>query len=343
MARNWLYLPTRQQIQQKLKQKMKMRISFAAIVMLMALSMNLFAQTKEDAVNAYNKAVTLSTTDLLQAVAAMKESADIAAKVGPDADTIGRMAQQQIAALQYNYATNLYKEKKIEEAIDNFKIAHDYAVQYKDDSTKAKADQLLPKLYMSKGIGEYKAGQYDAAIDSYNKALEYDSTMARAWLTMGIAYKKANKSAEMKNAMDKAIEVGTATKDDKTVESARKTMSDEMLVVANAAFKKNDFSTTASKLEEALKYSDTNPEIYYLNAVALNKLTKYSQALASAQKGLTYEEDTAVKKARFFFEMGNAQLGLGEKGNACESYKKAAVGAFAESANYQIKNVLKCS
>jgi tetratricopeptide (TPR) repeat protein len=318
-----------------------MRLLTIAIVMVFA--MNSFAQTKEDAVSAYNKAVTLASSDLPQAVNAMRESADIAAKVGPDADTIGQMAQQQIAALQYNYATSLYKEKKIDEAIENFMIARDYAVQYSDNSTKEKTEDLLPKLYLSKGINEYKAEKYDSAVMSYNKALEYDSTMARAWLNMGVAYKKANKDAEMKNALEKAIQVGTATNDEKTVEAAKKTLSDDLLVSANSAFKKNDFATTASKLEEALKYSETNPEIFYLHAVALNKLNKYQDALAQAQKGLAIEEETAAKKARFYFEIGNAQVGLGENGNACESYKKAAVGAFAESANYQIKNVLKCS
>lgn len=322
---------------------MKMTLRFLTIAAVMIFAISSFAQTKEDAVSAYNKAVTLSSTDLPQAVLAMKESADIAAKVGAEADTIGQMAQQQIAALQYNYATALYKEKKIDEAIDNFMLARDYAVQYNDNSTRTKTEELLPKLYLSKGINEYKAGQYDSAVMSYNKALEYDSTMARAWLNMGVAYKKANKDAEMKNAMDKAIQVGTDTNDEKTVEAARKSMSDDLLVSANAAFKKNDFNTTASKLEEALKYSETNPEIFYLHSVALNKLNKYQEALAQAQKGLALEEDTAVKKARFHFEIGNAQVGLGENGNACDSYKKAAVGAFAESANYQIKNVLKCS
>ncbi len=320
-----------------------MTIRLLAIITVMALSMSSFAQTKDDAVNAFNKAVTLASTDLLQAVNSMKESAAIAAKVGPEADTIGQMAQEQIPILQYNYATALYKEKKIDEAIANFITVRDYSVQYNDKSTQAKAEDLLPKLYLSKGVNEYKASQFDAAVASYAKALEFDSTMARAWLNMGLAYKKMDKDNEMYRAMDKAIEKGLSTNDEKTVESARKTMSDDLLVSANNAFKKNDFNTTNSQLEKALLYNDKNPEIYYLQAVALNKLSKYDEAFAQAEKGLSVEEDTPAKKARFYFEIGNAQAGKGENGNACASYKKAAVGPFMESANYQIKNVLKCS
>lgn len=321
---------------------MKMTVRILTFFGVLLISISSFGQTKDDAVNAYNKAVELANTDLAGAVNAMKESADLAAKVGPEADTIGLMAQQQIATLQYNYAAALYKEKKIDEALENFLMARDYAVQYNDPATKAKTDDLLPKLYLSKGVNEYKNNQFDAAVASYSKAIEYDSTMARAYLNMGVAYKKLNKDAEKRLAFDKAIKHGTATNDEKTVESARKSMSDDLLVSANAAFKKNDFNSTVSLLEEALQYSENNPEIFYLHSVALNKLQKYDQALASAEKGLAIEADTPEKKARFHFEMGNALAGKGDTANACASYKKAAVGPFAESANYQIKTVLKC-
>lgn len=313
------------------------------ISLLMLFSIHSFAQTKDDAVNAYNKAVTLASNDLSEAVKAMIESAEIAEKVGAEADTIGQMAEQQIATLQFNYATSLYKEKKMDEAIDNFMLANEYAKKYNDDATRAKSADLLPKLYLAKGVGEYKESKFDAAVESYSKAIEYDSTMARAWLNMGLAYKKMDKSDEQQNAMENAIEVGLANNDEKTVDAARKTLSEDLLIDANNAFKKNDFNQAASKLDKALQYADNNPEIYYLYAVTLNKLSKFDEAQAQAEKGLAIESDDAAKKARFHFEIGNALAGKGENGNACASYKKAAVGQFAESANYQINNVLKCN
>lgn len=320
---------------------MKMKIKLFAVSIMAVISLNSFAQTKDDAVNAYNKAVSLASTDLEQAVDAMKESAEIASKVG--ADTIGQMAQQQIPTLQYNYATSLYRDKKVEEAIDNFKLAYDYSVQYNDAGTKAKTADLLPKLYLAKGVNDYKAGKFDAAVESYDQALQYDSTLARAWLNMGVAYSKQNKETEMRTAYDKAITTGLSTNDEKTVEAARKAISDDLLINANKAFKKNDFSTTNALLDQAIQYTDSNTEVFYLNAVALNKLSKFDEAITMAERGLAVEEDNATKKARFFFELGNAQAGKGDTANACASYKKAAVGPFAESANYQIKTVLKCN
>ncbi len=321
---------------------MKTSIKLITIAIVMLFSTNSFAQTKDDAVNAYNRAATLVSSDPQQAVKAMLEAADIASKAA-DADTIRQMAEQQIPVMQYNYATALYKEKKMDEAIEGYILARDFAVKYNDNSTAEKTNELLPKLYLSKGINEYKAGQFDAAIASYQKTVELDSTMARAWLNMGLAYKKLDKDAEMRTAMDNAIRIGTKTNDEKTVESARKTMGDDLLITANSSFKGNNLQATASSLEKALTYSDNNPEIYYLYAVTLNKLSKFDEALAQSQKGLEVEQSDAEKKARFYFEMGNAQLGKGDNAAACDSYKKAAVGKLAESANYQIKTVLKCS
>ncbi len=320
---------------------MKKTIKLAAFTIIMVFSVNSFAQTKDEAVNAYNRAVTLVSSDPQQAVNAMREAAEIASKAD-DADTIQQMAEQQIPVLQYNYATALYKDKKIDEAIEGYKQAHDFAVQYNDNSTAEKTNELLPKLYLSKGINEYKAGQFEEAVKSYTQAIELDSSVARAWLNMGLAYKKLDKDPEMKQAMDKAIEVGTSTNDEKTVEAARKTMGDDLLMSANSSFKSNNLQATANKLEEAISYNDNNPEIFYLYAVTLNKLSKFDEALAQSQKGLSVEQDDAEKKARFYFEMGNAQLGKGDNTAACDSYKKAAVGKLAESANYQIKTVLKC-
>lgn len=322
---------------------MKKKITLITSLLVMLFSVASYAQTKDEAVNAYNKAVSLATTDLPQAVQSMMQSADIAAKVGTEADTIRQMAEQQIPTLQYNYATALYKEKKIDEAIANFTLAKEFADKYNDKSTSAKSADLIPKLYLAKGVTEYKESKFNEAVQSYTKAVEFDSTMARAWLNMALAYKKLDKQAEMRNAVDNAIKQGELTNDDKTVENAKKTMSDDLLVDANSAFKKNDFNSASKLLEEAVQYSETNPEIFYLYAVTLNKQSKWDEALAQVEKGLAVESKEPAKQARFYFEMGNAQAGKGETGNACASYKKAAVGPFAESANYQIKTVLKCS
>ncbi|HOI88028.1 MAG TPA: tetratricopeptide repeat protein [Lentimicrobium sp.] len=321
-------------------------VTFKVLVAVFALTFTfsrLQAQTIEEATNAYNRGVELAASDLPKAVEALTQAASIAEKAGEGAEEILRLAKQQIPVLQYNYATALYKDKKVDEAIENFELAHNYAVEYGDQGILSKADDLLPKLYRVKGNADYKAGKYDDALASFDKALTYDPDFAGAHLSKGLVYNKQNNNELLKSAMDAAIESGLIIKDDKTVEQAKKFMSDNLLIEANDAFKKNDFEKTIELLGQSLDYSDTNPEVHYLFAVAYNKLSRWDDAVVSALKGLELEEATAAKQARFHFELGMAHAGKGETGDACASFKKAAVGPLAESANYQIKTVLKCS
>jgi tetratricopeptide (TPR) repeat protein len=302
-----------------------------------------FSQSLEDATNAYNRGVELASTDLPKAIEALMEAATIAEKAGPDAAEIMNVARQQIPALQYNHATNLYKEKKVEEAITNFELAHQYAAEYGDDAIKAKSADLLPKLYRVKGNNEYKAENYTDALASLDKALEYDPDYAGAWLSKGLIFSKQNDDAKLREAMDKAIETGTKTNDEKTVEQASKYMGDNLLGNANSAFKKNDFDGTVAILDESVKYASNNAEAYYLYALSYNKLSKWDEAIASATKGLELDNSSPENQARFYFEMGMAQAGKGSTDDACASFKKATKGQFTESANYQIKTVLKCN
>lgn len=301
------------------------------------------AQTLEEATNTYNQGVALAATDLPAAIAALKQAADIAEKIGPEGAEILNLSQQQMPALQYNYATSLYKEKKMNEAISNFELAYEYADNAGDEGIKAKTANLIPKLYRAKGNGEYKAEQYESALASFAKALKYDPDFAGAYLSEALVYNKQNNTELMKAAMDSAIAAGNRTNDEKTVEQAVKFMSDNLMIEANNAFKKNDFNKAIELLDEATSYSQENPELYYLYALSYNKLSKWDEAIGSAEKGLSVEENTAAKQARFYFEMGTAQAGKGATDAACASFKKAAVGPLAESANYQIKTVLKCS
>lgn len=302
-----------------------------------------YSQSLEDATNAYNTGVELAATDIPKAIESLLQAADIAEKAGPEAEQIMIISRQQIPALQYNYATNLYKEKKVDEAITNFELANEYAVQFNDDGIQAKSANLLPKLYRVKGNTEYKDENYTDAMVSFDKALEYDPDFAGAWLSKGMVYNKQNDDAALQEAMDKAIETGLKINDEKTVEQANKFMGDNLLGNANAAFKKNDFNGAIAILDESIKYADNNAEAYYLYALSYNKLSKWDEAIASAQKGMELDGETPDKQARFFFEMGMAQAGKGATDDACASFKKAAKGPFTESANYQIKTVLKCS
>jgi tetratricopeptide (TPR) repeat protein len=91
-----------------------------------------------------------------------------------------------------------------------------------------------------------------------------------------------------------------------------------------------------------MKYDDTNKDMLFYLAKAYNGAKSFDKALEISNKGIALEEDVPEKEAKFYFEAGNALAGKGDKPAACESYKKAMFGQFAESAKYEIEVTLKC-
>ena len=48
------------------------------------------------------------------------------------------------------------------------------------------------------------------------------------------------------------------------------------------------------------------------------------------------------QQAKYYYELGNAFVGKSDNEAACDAYKNAMFGAYAENAKYQVETVLKC-
>jgi tetratricopeptide (TPR) repeat protein len=142
--------------------------------------------------------------------------------------------------------------------------------------------------------------------------------------------------------MDLAIAAATKEKDTITIQAAKSAVASSLYAEGADAFKKKSYSIAVDKLNSSITYDKSNKEVYYLLAVSYNNLKKNDEAIAAANLGVALEEQTAIKMARFYYEIAKAYEGKNDASNACENYKKAAVGTFAASANYQMKTVLKC-
>ena len=73
-------------------------------------------------------------------------------------------------------------------------------------------DQKFALGYVSRGVGNYYlpaafGGGVDAAIRDLNKAIELNPKLAEAYLWLGIALRKANRNAEARKALLKAVEL----------------------------------------------------------------------------------------------------------------------------------------
>ncbi len=304
----------------------------------------LTAQTKEDVINTYNAGVALANTDLKTAIEKFNLAHEMALKVGAEADTLRNMIETQLPRLQINYAADLYKAKNIAEAIPNYIMAIELAEKAGNKEIAAKANEIVPKLYFSQGNDLYKSEKYDSALLCFDRALSYDSTYAKAYLTKGLVYKKQDNTDAMIAAMDKAIVYARLSNDEKTATTAGNVVRDNLLVNGNKAVKAGNFQQAIPLLNLSRTYGEPKSDVFYLLALCHNKDSQWDAAIEAANEGIALEKESASEtKAKFYYELGNAYLGKGENTSACVSYKNALFGNYLESAKYQIETVLKCN
>jgi tetratricopeptide (TPR) repeat protein len=298
--------------------------------------------TKEDAGNAFNAALELSKTDMAGAVIKMQDVLKMCAAVGPEADTLKMKVGTVLPVWQYNVGNNFLKEKKYDLALPAFEKSNEFAIAYADENIKVKSEDQLEKLYTNKGNNLLKAEKADSAILFLDKALKLDPEYSKALYAKGQAYKKKGDNVKMQENMDLAIASASKANDTLTVKAAKNAIATSLYTEGKTAFTKKSYSEAITKLNGALSYDYKNKELYYLLATSNNNLKKFDDAIEAANLGLAMEEQAPDKLARFYYEIAKSYEGKKDVGNACANYKKAAVGTFKASAEYQMKTVLKC-
>jgi len=317
-------------------------LAIALAIITLYSGQQLQAQTKEEAGTAFNAALELSKTNMAGAVVKMQDVVKMCSAIGADADSIKMNATKVIPVWQYNVGNNFTKEKKYSQAITAYEKSREYASVYEDDNIKGKSESQLVRLYANEGNNLSKAQKYDDAITYFNKALKFDPEFSKAYYASALAYKKKGDNVKMQENMDLAIASASKANDTITMQAAKNAVASSLYQEGADAVKKKSYSDATDKLKSSLAYDSTNKEVYYLLAVSYNNMKSYDQAIEAANTGVTFEEQTNIKMARFYYEIAKAYEGKQDTPNACDNYKKAAFGTFAQSANYQIKTVLKC-
>ena len=318
-----------------------MNIGFCTIVgTLLFTTLNLQAQTKKDAADAYNQGVVTMTTNVDSAIIYFEKSVDLSNKVGDEALDIHGLAIKVLPGLYFKKVVGLANEKKIPEAIAASKEALKAADKYGDEKIKDETLILEVKIYFSMGNNYFaKLNDNENAIKAYDSALAINPNYTKALFNKALVYRKMEKSDKFIETIDLAIT--KAATDTAQILVYNKTAREYF---RNAGIKAN----TANKLTEALedlnnaqKYG-SEKELFYQFANIYNKQKKWDEALTSAQKGLELETGNSDAKAKYHYEIAVAQLGKGEKDAACSSFKNAQFGQFANAAKAQMTN-MKCA
>ena len=301
------------------------------------------AQTINEVITAYNAGAEFVNTGSFEAaISKFEECIQLASQLGAEGDEMKLKAEGQIPALYYRIASDKYKEKDIDGAITFFEKTIEACNQYGNEEFKVKSINFVAQLYNTKGNAHFKNEELDKALASFDKSIFYMPDYAKAYYGKGLVYKKMNDEANMLSMLDKAIEKGKTSADDKTTEAAVKTARDYYVIGGVNAMKTEDYETAFKCFDASMKYDDKYSEPYYRLAVIYNKQLEYDKAAENALKAIEYDNSESEKKARLYFELGNAYVGMVEYQKACDAFKNALYEPYTSNVKYKMENVLKC-
>lgn len=301
---------------------------------------NLAAQERADVIKAYNDGIRQIKTNVDSAIISFNNVIQMSEKIGDSANDLKQNAVQVLPGLYLKSATSKFSAKKpAAEIVSTAKQAVASAVKYNNTQVKESANAVLVQGYNRMGTEYYGKKDYANALAAFDSVLAINPDYVAAMYNKALIYRTQNNSDALEQTVDTYLSKLTAADQDK-----KKQASQMALEYFRAAGSK---ASQADKLDDALallnksaKYGD-DKDLNYFFADVYNKQKNFAKGAEYAQKGLDMETGSADAKAKFYFQLGLAQEGLGKTADACASFKNAMFGQFAEPSKAKRTN-LKC-
>lgn len=297
------------------------------------------AQDINEAKTAYNAALQTMKNDPATAVKSLQTCIDLCNKIGAPADSVKNAANSKFAETYYNLATNQARDKKLDLAVVNFKEAMKYGQETKNLEVLKRTTSALVRIYAMQANSYNTQKDTLKAQETINLAIQMDTLNPIVWLVQTKIFADNDNADGVEAAYEKCMSVSKNPNETRQV----------LQVVFNYFLSKGSKAVNTSKFEEgvenlvkARKYDETNKDALAFLAKAYNGVSQWDSALEAANKGIELEEDVPEKEAKFWFEVGLAYKGKGDKTKACESFRKAMVGQYVDNAKYEIEVDLKC-
>jgi tetratricopeptide (TPR) repeat protein len=311
------------------------------IVILSLLHSGLTAQEVNDAIKAFNASVELMKVDNDAAIVSFEDCIKICEQVGDSAFEIQYKAEQVLPGLYYQKASNLLTvDKNIQEALVVARKTLQVAEKYDNQVVAENSRKIMIQAYSDMASAFLKQKENEKAIQAYDSLLMINPDHLTALYNKALVCMAIKDNQKFEEAIDMYIAKLKETGDSQKTEQANKMALDYFRIAGGKANQANKLTDALSFLNTATKYG-ADKNVYYHFASIYNKQKKYSMAEENAQKGLVMETGSAEEKAKFYYELGVAQAGLGETNNACTSFKNSMYGPFVEASKGQRTN-LKC-
>ncbi len=321
---------------------MKFFSTLACVALLGALfSTGLNGQDRNDVIAVYNEGAKAMQTDVQAAIEAFEKVISLSGEVGESADDLKQRAVQVLPGLYYRAAAAAFNEKKpAGEIIATSKLAIEMAEKYGNETHKENARKVLVNGYYKMATELFSANDYDNALLAFDSVLTLNPDHIASLYNKSLIYRNRDEAEPYEETIDLFLEKLNPESDAERMAQAKNSALEYFRSAGSKANNAEKLDEALELLGKAAKYGD-DKTLFYFFADVYNKKNNFTQGAEYAQKGLDLETGDAEAKAMFYYQLGVAQSGRGQTPAACESFKKALYGPFAEAAKAQRTN-LKC-
>lgn len=316
-----------------------------ATLIILGISVNAFGQTEmSDVADSFNQGVQMMKINPDAAITSFEKTIELADQVGTDeAMELKMQAVAQIPKMYWESAKKLAGKKDYVNAIKKLDSCMETGKTANDTKLVSRARGTKLSIINVQGNTALSDGEYEAALDYFDTALQMNPKYAKALLGKTLVYDKMGDLDKMEEAGIQGMEVATAARDNKTSGTIQQKLRSTFFNSAQAKLQAQDFAGAEKCLSRSIQYGNNNAQVHYQLGLTYEGQEKWNEAIESFSKSVELDMGTSAEKAKVFFKLGGAYEAVGNSTKACESYKQALHGEFAEAAKYKIENVLQCN
>lgn len=325
-----------------------------SLALVIALGTASIASAQDDSVqqvvDLYNQGQELAGSDNFdQAIDRFRAALEIAEENDLDEYTQRITAQlprvyQSRASAAYRTYQNERSTESVDTAIEYFEDAAEAGEEFGDDEVVQRSQAAIPQLHYIRGVLEFRAENFEGALESVETAIELNSNYAVAYYQKAVILKNMNPN-DLDTAIewyDRAIEVAEATNDTRTAQNARNGVAEELIYRASNLIEDEEPAAAIELLQRVENYNPQSASAHFRLAQAYNMRAQWQDALRHANQALEYETGGVTDRAKIYFEMGLAHKGEGDIDNACSAFEEANYGDFSDPASHELEFELKC-
>ena len=185
------------------------RVSLLLVgLFVMGFSTTLDAQDLNEAKRAIKKGDQEKRSEnYVEAISAFEKCIQITKQLNseePEVAELKSAAEKKITKSHLDYANDLLKQEKYDEALKYYTKTVELAENYNQENYKEKALNNIPKVYYAKGKNHSSEGKYQEAIGFFEKAIEGDPDYGWAYIRKAQAYMQLENPEEMETKFNKS-------------------------------------------------------------------------------------------------------------------------------------------